>query len=734
MNTPLRALLVEDQEDDALLLTQDLAEAGYEVQWRRVDTAASLASALEAQEWDIIFGDYAMPQFTGVDALAQIRGRGIDTPFIFVSGTIGEDTAVAGMKAGAQDYVMKGNRKRLIPAVARELREAEMHRQRLRAERQLRLLETVTHAAASAADVLASLTAALEMVCEATDWILAQAWLPREDRAGIECSSAWCYRDPGLEQFRVESLRVVYQPGQDLPGQAWLTKKAVWTEDLVRHAGFLRAPFALQAGLESALTVPVTVADDVVAVLEFFSHERRALDSRVMSVVSAVAAQLGGVIQRKRAEEKLHYLAHYDTLTGLPNRILFVDRLKQAIIEAARHGRLVGIAFLDLDGFKTINDSLGHGVGDQFLKNIAQRLRDTLRASDTVARLAGDEFTMILPDIVRPDDAARIATKVLDCLKQPFRVADHELFSTASLGITLFPVDDQSVEGLLRNADIAMYRAKEAGGNAYAFYAADMTVQAQERLNLANALRRAVESGSLRLSYQPLVSIGEGRVIGLEALSRWTDEGGRVIPPARFIPLAEETGIIVQLGEWALRTACEQWRDGAAGLRLAVNVSAAQLGHAQFIDTVVRALQDTGFNPADLELEITESVLLRNAEDAAEVMHRLGDLGVRFSVDDFGTGYSSLSRLKQLPIGSLKIDMSFIHGIPDDPGDVAIVTAIISMAHQLGIQVVAEGVERQAQLDFLREHGCDAAQGHYFSEALPAGDIAPRIVQAVRIP
>lgn len=730
MSIPLRALLVEDSEDDALLLANDLREAGYDLQWRRVDTARDLAQALDEQEWDIIFGDYAMPQFTGVEALTQIRQRGIDTPFIFVSGSIGEDTAVAAMKAGAQDYVMKGNRKRLMPAVARELREAQMHRERRRAEQQLRLLETATHAAANAVDVIAALTATLDMVCEATHWTLAQAWLPREDRAGIECSPSWCYREAGLERFRMESLRVVYGIGEDLPGRAWESKRPEWIEDLTRHGGFLRAPFAVACGLRSAMVVPVTVADDVVAVLEFFGREVRPADGRLVSVVSAVAAQLGSVIQRKRAEERVHYLAHYDALTGLPNRVLFVDRLKQATVEAARHRRLVGVVFLDLDRFKTINESLGHSVGDQFLKSVASRLRAAVREDDTVARLAGDEFTIIMPDMAHAEDAARLARSILESLAQPVTIGGHDLFASASLGITLFPLDGHGIEGLLRNADIAMYRAKASGGNNYAFYSADMTAMAEERLRLETALRLAIDAGALKLHYQPVVGLGNGTTVGVEALSRWPDVSRGFVSPAQFIPLAEETGLILRIGEWALRAACMEWRGAAQPLRLAVNVSVRQLAHSGFVDSVVRTLDETGFDARQLDLEITESVLMSNAEGCASVMRRLGDLGVHFSIDDFGTGYSSLSYLKQLPIGRLKIDQSFVRGIPQDPGDVAIVTAIISMAHSLGIQVIAEGVETEAQLEFLRSHGCDEAQGYYLGRPLPPEMVASRIASA----
>ncbi len=726
---PLRALIVEDSEDDALLLVQHLREGGYAPRWRRVDTPEALAAAIEAEEWDIVFADYTMPRFSGTRALALIRERGLDMPFIFVSGTIGEEIAVQAMKSGAHDYVMKNNTKRLLPAIERELREAQLRRGRKRAEEALRLLQTVTQAAAEAGDVPAALTVTLEKVCETAGCALGQAWLPRADGVAIECSPAWYSRGGNRVGFRTASLGFAFAPGEGLPGRVWATRQPAWVSDVTQDDNFPRAPFAREAGLKAALGVPVTAGEEVLAVLEFFLDKPRPQDAQTVDLVAGVAAQLGSVLQRKRAEERLHYLAHHDALTGLPNRVLFTDRLKQALVEAARRERLVGVAFLDLDRFKTINDSLGHGIGDQFLKAVAERLARCVREGDTVARLAGDEFTLILADMGHADHAAHVTQKVLDSLAQPFSVAGHELYTSASLGVTLYPLDDGDVEGLLRNADIAMYRAKERGGNTCEFYAADMTAKAQARLALENALRRALERSEFLLHYQPVVDLKSGRIAGIEALVRWRHPERGLVPPAEFVPVAEETGLIARLGEWVLREACEQCRrceHGADGTppRLAVNVSPRQFQQGSLLKTVTRALEDTGFDPRRLDLEITETLLMQNAESVLAAMRELGQLGVRFSVDDFGTGYSSLAYLKHLPIGHVKIDRSFVRDIPADTNDAAIVTAILSMAHSLGIQVIAEGVETEAQFEFLRARGCDAIQGFYFSPPLPAEELA----------
>jgi diguanylate cyclase (GGDEF)-like protein/PAS domain S-box-containing protein len=434
------------------------------------------------------------------------------------------------------------------------------------------------------------------------------------------------------------------------------------------------------------------------------------------------------ITERRHAEEQLGHLAHYDSLTALPNRVLFADRLGQAMIEADRHGRLVGVAFLDLDRFKNINDTLGHDAGDQLLKAVAERLTGAMRKGDTVARLSGDEFTLILADMGHVDDAARVAQKVLDAFTQPFYVAGRELHMTASLGITLYPFDVKDVSGLLRNADIAMYRAKEHGRNTYRFYAADMMAKAVENLALENDLRHAVDRGELVLHYQPIIGCAAGEILGMEALVRWRHGVRGLIPPLQFIPLAEDTGLIVPIGEWVLREACAQcqrWqREFKRPLRVAVNLSARQFGQPPIARTVRRALEDAGLDPTALELEITESVLLHKDAEKLESLSALSEMGVTLTIDDFGTGYSSLSYLKRFPVDALKIDQSFTHDIPDDADDAALARAIINMAHILGLKTTAEGVETQTQFEFFRSERCDAAQGFYFSKPLPAAEFA----------
>jgi diguanylate cyclase (GGDEF)-like protein/PAS domain S-box-containing protein len=427
---------------------------------------------------------------------------------------------------------------------------------------------------------------------------------------------------------------------------------------------------------------------------------------------------------RKKTEGRLIQLAHYDSLTDLPNRTQFIDRLVQAMADAERQERLVGVVFLDLDRFKYINDSLGHDKGDQLLREVAIRLGGAIRRGDTVARLSGDEFALVLASMGHVDEAVIVAQKILDVFRQPFCVDGHELFVTASLGITLYPFDDVSAQELLRNADVAMYRAKESGKNNYQFYVADMTAKITERMMLENDLRPALERGEFSLHYQPIADCRSGRILGMEALLRWKHPARGMISPAEFIPLAEETGLIVPIGEWVLREACGQCRrwqqQGFTSLYVAVNLSARQFHQKDLPLAIYNILQETGLNPDSLELELTEGLIMQQAESSINTLRELKAMDISISIDDFGTGYSSLSYLKRFPIQVLKIDQSFVRGIPGDGDDVAIAGTIITMAHSLVLRVVAEGVETKEQLDFMREHGCDSIQGSYFSKPLPA--------------
>jgi diguanylate cyclase (GGDEF)-like protein/PAS domain S-box-containing protein len=430
------------------------------------------------------------------------------------------------------------------------------------------------------------------------------------------------------------------------------------------------------------------------------------------------------ITERMHAQERLQYLAYHDVLTELPNRALFMDRLEHALSRAERGLTRLALLFLDVDRFKVINDTLGHDVGDRLLQSVARRLRESVRDVDTVARVSGDEFAILLEDADRMDDLTAIARKLLEAFARPFELPQRELFVTTSIGVSVFPNDGRDALTLLKNADTAMYRAKDAGRNTYQFYSADMSARAIERLALETGLRRVLEREELVLHYQPQVDIRSGRLLAAEALLRWRHPQLGLIQPGEFIGLLEDTGMILPVGEWVMRTACAQasaWqRQGVRDLRVTVNLSARQFNAPGLADQVMRLLDDHNLRPEMLEFEITESVLMQHTPTTVEPLTRLADMGCRIAIDDFGTGYSSLAYLKRFPIHVLKIDHTFVRDVPEDPDDAAIVTTIVAMAHSLKMEVVAEGVETEKQLAFLRACGCDAMQGNLFSRPLPA--------------
>jgi len=441
-------------------------------------------------------------------------------------------------------------------------------------------------------------------------------------------------------------------------------------------------------------------------------------------------------IERKRYQEQLEHQANYDVLTGLPNRNLLQDRLKRAVF-AQRDARPIAVVFIDLDHFKFINDSLGHTQGDKLLAIIAERLASIVREGDTVARLGGDEFVLVLNDQNKEDVIFRAMQRVLNKVSEPMTIDGQELYITCSAGVSLYPADAPDVETLLKNADVAMYRAKEHGRNNFQFYTPEMNDLANERLALEHSLRRALERNELLLHYQPKVNLETGMIVGAEALLRWQHPEWGLIAPERFIPIAEETGLIVQIGAWVIRTACNQarlWQDaGLPPVIMSVNLSARQFRQESFVKVVTQILHETGLKPEQLEMELTESMLMHNANAAISILGGLKSLGVRLSLDDFGTGYSSLSYLSRLPIDTLKIDRSFVQHIGDqDECDNGILAqAIISLGHSLNLTVIAEGVETGEQLKFLKAHQCDEVQGFYFCKPTVPAEFAKMLAESL---
>ena len=460
--------------------------------------------------------------------------------------------------------------------------------------------------------------------------------------------------------------------------------------------------------------------------LTWFETMSRAVTDPATGRTVEIVSVSRDVSERKQVEEQIEYEAYHDALTGLPNRRLFRDRLTVALAHARRMRQPLGVMFLDLDRFKYVNDTLGHSLGDELLKAVAVRLKGALREEDSIARMGGDEFTVLVGDLRNVDDVVKVAQKLLETVAQPINVEGQDLFITTSIGIAMFPTDGDTAEMLLKNADHAMYRAKDAGRNAVRMFTPSMNIRALERMSTESSLRHALERGELQLYYQAQINIASNKIVGVEALLRWNRPDVGVVDPMSFVPIAEETRMIVPIGEWVLREACRQAKEWQAtrypGLRMAVNLSPRQFQNSDLPAQIAAALEETGLAPQDLELEITESVAMHNSERTLQMLRRLREMGVRIAVDDFGTGHSSLNYLRSFPIDCVKIDQGFVHEIESSAADRAIVSAVIRMAHGLELRVTAEGVETKEQLAYLREQGCEEAQGFLFGRPKPAGE------------
>ena len=544
-------------------------------------------------------------------------------------------------------------------------------------------------------------------------------------RAGVGWQAGWAGQciavldsgDPG-ESARMLELALV---AQDYAGAGLATP----------------SPMQVQHQIRSSASVPIPGVSGAYGVLSAASTEPNRFTQESLNFLKSLANTLATAMDRRDAQARLTYLAQFDPLTGLANRSLFLDRFAQTLKQARREGWMVGVVFIDLDRFKDVNDTLGHAAGDALLVLIGTRLQQCVRADDSVGRLGGDEFAFLLARLARPDDAALVAQKVVAALARPFVLEGQEIYVSASLGIGIYPSDGRDPNTLLRNADTAMYRAKELGRNNYQFYLPQMNERALERMQLQMQLRGALERHEFVLHYQPKVRLDSGVISGFEALLRWQHPTRGLVPPLQFIQILEETGLIIPAGEWVLRTVCEQlaaWQ--AAGLSprpVAINLSARQFQQGELDKTIAALLADTGIDPGLLELELTESVLMSDGDEAVRMLNAIRGYGVRLSIDDFGTGYSSLAYLKRFPIDALKIDRTFISELMTDRDDGSIALAIISLAHSLKLRVIAEGFETQAQLEFLKSNGCDEMQGFLFARPLVVVDCTRALVEGWRL-
>jgi diguanylate cyclase (GGDEF)-like protein/PAS domain S-box-containing protein len=702
MNTDgYRILVVDDDAGGRRLVGATLLRAGFQIA-EAADGAQALASMRELLP-DLVLMDVSMPVMDGFTCCAELRKLpgGQRVPVVMMTGLDDVQSIERAFEVGATDFITKPINWPILSHRVRYM---------LRASAAINQLKHNQRRLSNA-----------QRIGDMGDW----EWDVRQRRVSAS-EQAWRIfgRDSGLAALEDgEFLATVFDEDQDRVRLACERAIANGDDFSIEHR-VVRRDGAVRHVLQQ---------------VEVVEHDEQ---GRAVRLVGAVH----DITQRKDAEEQVRRLAYFDTLTGLPNRLLFTEQLIKALAQAERHNQQLAVLFIDLDDFKRVNDTLGHGAGDDLLKQIGERLAGSIRSLDsvtrqdtgdngnTIARLGGDEFIVLLNNVNDAVDAGAVARRLVTALAEPVTVLGNELYVSCSVGVATFPGDGNDIETLLMNADTAMYRAKEAGRGGLQFYDRSMNARARERLQMETLLRHAVERDEFVLHYQPRIELDSGRIVGAEALIRWQHPQRGLLMPRDFIPLAEEARLVSPIAEWVIAQVCRQvsaWRAGGlATVPVAVNLAAPHLCESGLPELVERVLKEHGLPSSVLELEVTESILMHDPELSLANARRLADLGVSLSIDDFGTGYSSLSYLKRLPIGALKIDQSFVRDIATDPDDAAIITAIIAMAHSLNLRVVAEGVETEAQRRFLQDHGCDEFQGFLVSVPVAAEDFA-RLLAAV---
>ncbi|MFI4948201.1 MAG: EAL domain-containing protein [Alphaproteobacteria bacterium] len=680
-------LLIENNPGDVCWIREMFNErVAHDIELAHVQSMNEAEKHLAAHAVDIILLDLGLPDAQGLEAVRLTHASAPNVPLVVLTGLDDEALGAQALQEGAQDFLIKGQietrglLRALRYAIERKSMEEDLFAEKERAQVTLNCIGD----AVICTDVRGNITF-LNAVAEGmTGW-------PWQEAAGRPMAEVFRILDsvsretiPNRMEMAVDQNRTIHLPPNCI---------------LIRRDGF-----------------EIPIEDSASPI-----HDRDGQNRGAVIVFHDVSAAQTMMLQMVRAAE-------HDFLTGLPNRVLLIDRISQAIALALRHGNKVGMLFLDLDGFKHINDSLGHPIGDKLLQSVAGRLLDCVRGADTVSRQGGDEFVVLLSDIQKLEDVATLATRMLRSVAEAHSIDRHDLHITTSVGISIYPDDGLDAETLIRNADTAMYQAKENGRHCWRFFTPVMNVRAVERQSLEEGLRRALERREFALHYQPKIDLKTGAITGAEALVRWTHSTRGSVSPAEFVPVAEDCGLIAPIGAWILREACRQarsWVDaGLPVMTMAVNISALELRDDNFLGNLFATLGETGFDPRTLELELTEGVLMKHAESAALILQTVRERGVQVAIDDFGTGYSSLSYLRRFPVDELKIDQSFVHRITTHPGDAPIVTAVISMARSLKLRVVGEGVEMLEEVEFLRTHQCDEAQGYYFSRPVPADQFA----------
>ena len=693
LRSPL-ALVVDDDSFVRMIVREALELSGLGV--CEAESGEQALALFATSRPDIVVLDVMMPGLDGFATCAKLRGSvgGTRVPILIMTGLDDAESIARAYQQGATDFITKPfNPMILSHRVRYMLRGSHTLDALLRSEARLGLAQRIA---------------------KIGNW----EWRP--DTNQFTASSELC---------RLMGVR-----SKDFGGTFDAFLHLVHAEDRDRVEKSLKGVLTRRTPCDIDHRLVLPTGADVTINLQ----AEAVFDDQLKALSIVGTAQ--DITDRKQSEQEIHRLAYYDSLTGLPNRVLFKDRVEQALLYARRYHTTLAMLFLDLDRFKVINDTLGHNIGDLLLKSVAERLAESVRHSDSVsrtvdkeehhslARLGGDEFTVLLTNLHDVKDAEIVARRITACLAKPFMIEEHEIFVTVSVGIAIFPVDGDSVDALLKNADSAMYHAKEQGRNNFQYYSAALNAAANERLILEGELRHAVNREEFVVHYQPQVDLRTGGIIGAEALVRWQHPQRGLMPPREFLPAAMDTGLIRMIDEWVLRTACrhnQAWQQrGKMPVRISINISNSLFHGNTLLSVVETALSQTGLTPACLELELTESIAMRNVDASIVMLSALKTMGVQLSIDDFGTGYSSLSYLQRLPINMVKIDQSFIHEILTQAHPAPIVRAIIAMAHSLNLLVLAEGVEQEAQRTLLLEQGCDQAQGYLFGRPMPADEFA----------
>ncbi len=675
----IEILLIEDNTADADYLKETLS--GPRSDSFSIRHAVSLSEGLErlsAEKVDAVLLDLGLPDSQGIDTLLAVRQKFPRMPIIVLTGLADEEFALKAIQSGADEYLIKGriNDFLLVRTIRYTMERKRIIEEMRRSEEQYRLL---------------------------FDSNPFPMWVYSREALSFLAVNEAAVRHYGYsrEEFLKMTITDLHLP-EDVPHLLKIVKDV---HGVFRHPGITK--HRKKDG--TLIDVDITTHDVI-------------FDGKTARLVLAK-----DVTELKKAEETIRYQTYHDLLTGLPNRSQLMVRLGLELVQAERNRKKLAILHIDLDRFRVINDSLGHAVGDKVIKAVTERLSSLTRKSDTLARIGSDEFVVLLADLKRAEDAAMCAKKIVDTMRKPLRVNNHELYTTVSIGISLYPDDGRDADTIIKNADIAVSTAKDWGRNNYKFFNAALNRRTVERLLLESYLRQSLERGEIEVHYQPQVSLETGKMVGVEALARWNHPTLGLLEPSQFIPLAEEIGFIGFIDEWVLKTASAQnkaWLDsGFSPVCVTVNISAQQFQQPGFVETVKDILNETGLDPRYLDIEITESAAMRDINRTVPNLAGLHKIGLGLSIDDFGTGYSSLNYLKRLPVHKLKIDKSFIMGIAEDKDDQAIVKAVIAMGHTLNLTVIAEGVETPEQLSFLKSSDCDEMQGYLFSEPLPANGI-----------